>query len=220
VEPALTTRSEGGRDVPVLVWRLPEPLLVISSAPMGGGIGARRWVLNATVPMSYHREDPDAHLGEMAHGLGLGGPGVGMLTGKDVAEVVRAADTGVTVWATVGVGAPTWAAAPVAAAAPAVGTVNVVAYVPARLSEAALVNAVVTVAEAKAQALHQMDIAGTGTATDAVCVLCPAHGQAQAYGGPRSAYGSRLARAVHGAVRAGAATDLATGVPWSERHGR
>jgi adenosylcobinamide amidohydrolase len=218
VEPALTTRSESGRDVPVLVWRLPAPLLGISSAPMGGGIGVRRWVVNATVPMSYDRTDPDSHLSDIARGLGLRGPGVGLLTGVDVAEVVRVDDGGVTAWATVGVGAPTWAAAPAEATAPAaVGTVNVVAHVPARLSEAALVNAVGTVTEAKAQALRELEIAGTGTATDAVCVLCPAEGAAQPYGGPRSAYGSRLARAVHAAVRAGAVADLAAGVPWSER---
>jgi hypothetical protein len=37
-----------------------------------------------------------------------------------------------------------------------------------------------------------------------VCIACPAEGRLHAFGGPRSVWGSRLARAVHGAVSAGA----------------
>ena len=44
---------------------------------------------------------------------------------------------------------------------------------------------------------------GTGTATDALCVLCPSGGDAHAYGGPRSLWGGPLARVVYRAVRAG-----------------
>ncbi len=48
-------------------------------------------------------------------------------------------------------------------------------------------------------------IAGTGTATDAVCVAVPADGRAEPFGGPRSTWGARLARAVHDAVLDGRA---------------
>ena len=103
---------------------------------------------------------------------------------------------------TTGIGAhPTWAAAPAAAHEP-VGTINAVCWLPVRLSQAALVNAVATVAEAKAQALFEAGVPGTGTPTDAVAVLCPPDGPAEPFGGPRSAIGGALARAVHGAVRA------------------
>ncbi|MEU3271003.1 adenosylcobinamide amidohydrolase [Saccharomonospora sp. NPDC006951] len=44
---------------------------------------------------------------------------------------------------------------------------------------------------------------GTGTCTDATILCCPAEGRAEAYGGPRSAAGSALARAVYAAVGAG-----------------
>ncbi|MGX1613327.1 adenosylcobinamide amidohydrolase [Micromonospora chalcea] len=225
-EPFLTTRSEAGWDIPLLVWRAERPLLAVGSAPLGGGIGVRGWVLNATVPMSYHRDDPAAHLAELAGGLDLGGPGVGLLTGVDVTEVVRRTDGGVRVWATVGLGTPVWAAAPEpalpAAAEPAppaqrVGTVNIVAYVPERLGDAALVNAVATATEAKAQAIWELGLPATGTPTDAVTVLCPADGDPAPYGGPRSAWGAPLARAVHAAVRSGGA---GTVVPWSDRVAR
>ncbi|MCO8270613.1 adenosylcobinamide amidohydrolase [Actinoplanes sp. TRM 88003] len=173
-EPTLTHRAEGGRDEPLLVWQLPEPVLAISSAVLGGGIGRCEWVVNATVPMSYDRDDPADHLRGMAEGLGLRGPGIGLLTGVDVAEVIATTDGGVQLWATVGLGVPVRAAAPPVELAPRVGTVNFVAWVPARLSAGALVNAVATITEAKAQAIRDLGWDATGTPTDAVCVLCPA----------------------------------------------
>ncbi|MEH0822989.1 MULTISPECIES: adenosylcobinamide amidohydrolase [unclassified Micromonospora] len=214
-DPTLTTRAEDGWDIPLLVWRAGGPLRAAGSGPLGGGIGVRNWVVNATVPMSYHRDDPAAHLAGLADGLGLAGPGVGLLTGVDVAEVVARADTGVRAWATVGLGTPVWAAAP-APAAPAqrVGTVNIVVYVPAALSDAALVNAVATATEAKAQAIWELGLPATGTPTDAVTVLCPADGPPEPYGGPRSTWGAPLARAVHAAVRDGGSVPC---VPWSDR---
>jgi adenosylcobinamide hydrolase len=214
-EPILTTRPEDGWDIPLLVWRADRPLRAVSSAPLGGGLGVRHWVVNATVPMSYHRDDPAAHLAELADRLDLDGPGVGLLTGVDVAEVVARTDTGVRVWATVGLGTPVWAAAPAPAAlAQRVGTVNIVVYVPARLGDAALVNAVATATEAKAQAIGELGLPATGTPTDAVTVLCPDEGEPVAYGGPRSAWGAPLARAVHAAVLAGGRGEV---VPWSDR---
>ncbi|MFC4146744.1 adenosylcobinamide amidohydrolase [Micromonospora mangrovi] len=217
-EPILTTRYEDGWNVPLLVWRADAPLRAVSSAPLGGGVGVRGWVVNATVPMSYDRDDPAAHLAGLADGLGLVGPGIGLLTGVDVTEVVTRSDAGVRVWATVGLGTPVWAAA-AAPAPPAqrVGTVNIVAYVPAALGDAALVNAVATATEAKAQAIWELGLPATGTPTDAVTVLCPATGDPAPYGGPRSTWGAPLARAVHAAVLAGGA---GTVVPWSDRRAR
>jgi adenosylcobinamide amidohydrolase len=100
------------------------------------------------------------------------------------------------------------------------GTVNVVVWVPQRLGDAALVNAVATVTEAKTQAIRELGLAATGTATDAVCVLCPAEGEAAEYGGPRSTWGARLARAAYRAVLRGGAINLAGPQSWSDRAGR
>lgn len=216
-EPTLTARPEDGLDIPLLVWRLPEPTLAISSAPLGGGIGVRHWIINATVPMSYRRDDPDAHLAELAAREGLDGPGIGLLTGVDVAEVVSAEDGGVRAWATVGLGKPIWAAAPPAPPEQRPGTVNIVVRLPVRLSPAALVNAVATATEAKAQALWDLGVPATGTATDAVSILCPVDGPEAAYGGPRSAWGAPLARAVNAAVRRGGGIGRGSGMPWSDR---
>jgi adenosylcobinamide hydrolase len=193
--------SAGGSAI--LVWRLPAPLLAISSGPLGGGLGMRHWVLNATVPDGYARLDPDTHLAELAAELGLAGPGAGFLTAVDVREVVHRAEGGVHASVTTGIGEhPTWAAADPVDATPSAGTINAVCFVPVRLSPAALVNAVATVAEAKAQALFEAGVPGTGTSTDATAVLCPPDGPAEAFGGPRSPMGGSLARVVHSAVSA------------------
>ncbi|EWC59432.1 Adenosylcobinamide amidohydrolase [Actinokineospora spheciospongiae] len=189
----------------VLLWRPPEPVLAISSGPLGGGIGERRWVVNATVPLSYDRDDPEVHLREIADRIGLRGAGCGLLTGVDVRLVRHHCDAGVSAWVTTGIGdAPTWAAAePSGETAQAVGTINAVCLLPVRLVDAALVNAVATVAEAKAQALVESGVPGTGTCTDATVLLCPTRGPVERYGGPRSAVGAPLARAVRAAVVAG-----------------
>jgi adenosylcobinamide hydrolase len=224
--PSELRRFEGA-DPPALAclaWRLPSPLRVASTAPVGGGIGWRDWVLNIQVPNGYARRDTDEHVAEVARAVGLEGTGVGMLTAADVDRVAAAeeAQDGVRVEATVGISLPVWAAAPpevaeregwvragagagvgarVGAGRP--GTINIVAFVPVAHGDAALANLLCTVTEAKAQALADAAVPGTGTASDAVTVLCPADGPVEPFGGPRSAYGAPVARAAYDALRAG-----------------
>jgi len=261
-EPELLSRREDGTELAMALWRFGSPLLALSSAPYGGGWGERHWVLAAQVAGGYSRSDPAGHLAELARGLDLAGPGIGMLTAVDVRQVSTCREDGVVAAATVGISHPTWAAetgageaglpgtgtaearaaetgameagaggagllgtgtaeaeaaeaaaagtgahpetsrADAAPAGPAGcgGTVNIVAVLSRRLSPAALVNAVMAVTEAKSQALWEAGFPGTGTPSDAVAVLCPAAGPAEAFAGPRSLWGSRLARAAHRAV--------------------
>ena len=214
----LLTRTEGGRNWPVLVWAPGAGWRAVSTGIVGGGLGPRAWWLDAQVDKEYFHPDPVAHAREIARGLGLDpDAGVAMLTAADVSRWTRADDEGVTVAATVGLGLPVPAAVPPEVAAregaEPVGTINVLVVVPAPLSDAALVNAVVTVTEAKAQALAEAGLRATGTSSDAVCVACPEPGgvELEPYGGPRSLWGARLARAVHAAVAEGTADWLARG---------
>jgi adenosylcobinamide amidohydrolase len=190
--------------LPLLAWRFAGSMTVASTASVGGGTGERRWVVNAQVAKDYARRDLAAHGAELAGLAGLAGAGVVMLTAADVRRVEAATEEGLRVDATVGVTWPTWAAAddePVAVPAP--GTINVVAQLPVRLTGAALLNALCTATEAKSQALFEAGVPGTGTASDAVTVVCPVAGPAEEFAGPRSVWGARLARTVHAAVRAG-----------------
>ena len=69
-----------------------------------------------------------------------------------------------------------------------------------RIESAKALNAVVTATEAKTQVLLEHGVPGTGTASDAVCVLFPPVGEEERFAGPRSVWGARVARAVHRAV--------------------
>jgi len=230
----LVERTEAGRRWPTLVWSPGPGWRTISTAVGGGGLGERGWWLNTQVDLQYHTSDPAAHVRGIAAGLDLTGPGVGMLTAADVQCWTGAEDSGVTVAATVGLGLPVFAAATereiaaeTAARGPTLpastgagrggyrpGTINVLVVVPVALSDAALVNAVITATEAKTQALVEARVSGTGTSSDALCVACPVEPEGdgpQPYGGPRSLWGARIARAVHAAVAAGTAG-------WLERH--
>lgn len=199
--------SLGGE--PVLVWRFESPVRAVASAVLGGGIGLRHWITNATVAGDFAEPDPAAHAAKLAAGLGLDpGAGIGLLTAVPVSEAVERSDEGAVVSATTGLGAITWAAAPDGhheVWAP--GTINVVACVPEPLADAALVNLVATIAEAKAQALAEAGVAATGTPSDAVAVCCPTgpapDDDEHRYGGPRSVWGARVARAAHAAVAEG-----------------
>jgi adenosylcobinamide amidohydrolase len=205
-------REEDGKRLAATVWRAGAGHRMISSAMLGGGIGPAGWVLNAQVAGAYARTDPVVHLTELAAAYGLHGPGVGMLTAASVTRTMRRDDEGVHVSATVGLRVPTWAASPAGAPDPELapldawtpGTINIVVAVPVPLSDAALVNAVITATEAKTQALLEAGFPCTGTASDAVCVAAGGGGGQEIFAGPRSVWGARIARAVHAAVRAGA----------------
>jgi len=203
--PEVAEHDGGDRTRPVLVWRFPAPVLTIATGMLGGGLGGRSWVVNVEVPITYERTDVAEHLGQVAAGAGCRGSGVGLVTAARVLDFTTAADRDVEAVATVGLQKPTWAAddddswsewSP--------GTINVVAWVPVPLADAALTNAAVTLTEAKAQALMEGGVPGTGTASDALCVCCPVpDGDGEPFAGPRSVWGGRLARAVRAAVAAG-----------------
>ncbi|MCF2528517.1 adenosylcobinamide amidohydrolase [Yinghuangia soli] len=199
---------------PTLVWRLGPGWRTVSSAILGGGLGDREWLVNMQVQPGYSRMDPARHLTEAAAAQGLdpAAPGVGLMTAAQVDAYTSGEDQGVRAWATTGIGIPVWAAAPEPGAAgiPAPGTINIVAALPVPMSDAALVNAVATATEAKVQALIETGYACTGTPSDAICIAAPVAGPAdepELFGGPRSVWGARLARAVHAAVAQGARDD-------------
>ncbi|MGD8150741.1 adenosylcobinamide amidohydrolase [Ornithinimicrobium sp. Y1694] len=210
----------------VLAWDVPAGWVALSSAAVGGGLLRPRWVLNAGVGDGFSRTDLATWSAEVAGQVGLTGRGCALLTAADVSQVQHAEVEGVLAWATVGVTKPTW---PVRTGTinPATlepgtthpgsinpGTINIVVTVPVPLSGSALVQALGTITGAKAQVLVQAGVPGTGTASDAVVVLCPessleAGAEQVPFAGVRSPWGAVIARAVHDAVATGLAAH-----PW------
>ena len=209
-----------------LVWRFDQSTEAISSAAVGGGMTLIEWMVNIGVDRGYARIDLDAHAAEVAAELGLRGSGIALFTAADMERYSKAECEGVVAHATVGVSKPTWAAArdmPVTAPGellgadsrdagsagadsadePDMGTINIVAQLPVGFEPGAAVNAVMTITEAKTQALAECGVNGTGTATDAVVATWPATARRERFCGPRSHWGRRLALAAHAAVRDG-----------------
>ena len=208
-EPELVEATSVADTRRVLVWRFPEPVAALSSAPVGGGPAPLDWVVNIGVTDGYSRTDLGDHAADIAHWLGLRGTGAALFTAADVRTHVRHTDGDVVVHATVGVTRPTWAAdadgthAVRRAGGWEPGTINIVIQVPVGLSPAAAVNAATSATEAKVQALVEADVPGTGTASDALVVCWAPTSPAEDFAGPRSTWGARIARAVHGAVQRG-----------------
>lgn len=195
------------------LWRLPGHA-GISSAAVGGGLGALDWVLNIGVTRHYRRVDISDHASEVVEQLHLDGAGSALFTAATLTRIRSSEDNTVRCDATVGISKPTWAAdadgeftlwRTTSEPPPSPGTINIVVQLPVALEAGAAVNAVATATEAKTQAMFDASIPGTGTASDAVVVCWPLAAPVERFAGPRSVWGARLARAVHAAVAAGIA---------------
>lgn len=190
----------------VMTWRFTDPVCALSSATVGGGWGRINWIQNIAVDLHYARTDLDVHAAEVATAAGLSDAGATLFTAADIRRAQSSDDDDLRVDATVGITKPTWAADAEGTFTPwTPGTINIVVQLPVALEPAAAVNAIMTVTEAKTQALIEASIPGTGTASDAVVLCWPTSGAPETFGGPRSPWGSRLARASHRAVVAGIA---------------
>jgi adenosylcobinamide hydrolase len=225
-----------------LVVDLGSPYRCCSSAVLGGGLGWLRTWLDLQVERPYERTDPDVHLREESADLPgpvvgmLTAARVAGFQRAAVGGALSVATVGVGhALAAAGnhpravpavapaSGRRRGAAVPATAdrprAMPAAGTINLLVVVDEPLTDAGLVNALQTAVEAKAQALAAAGVRAanadgyaTGTATDSVCVACPAGAQVP-FAGPVTRVGAELALAVLEAVRSGAALDRAATPP-------
>lgn len=203
-------------DNKTLVIYTGEPLLVLSSAVLNGGYRQARYIINHTVSRNYHSSDPAGDLKQVARDLALGADVVGLMTAVDVKNTVLRFETGeslaVAALCTAGVSNPGAAGLPAGAGisiAARPGTINIILLVNGRLTEPALVNAVITVTEAKTRALYKAGVRvpggepATGTTTDAVVVGCTGGGFPFSYAGTATEPGYLMGKAVYEAVLEG-----------------
>jgi iron complex transport system ATP-binding protein len=189
------------------------PLRVVSSAVAGGGLGRARAVVNLRVPKGFRCEEAPGVLARFVQRRGVPSPWVGLLTAAatEHAEVAAEATEGLAAMAVVTVGLGNRVSAggsPVAPWRPS--TINAVVVVDADPEPAALVNLVITATEAKVLALAEAGVTdgdgatASGTSTDALVVAATGRGPRCRFGGPATPLGWAVARAVRGAVGAGA----------------
>ena len=194
-----------------LVLRSQRTLRTLSSAVVGGGFGSARTILNRHVHKDYDIRDPRTEMVAFARRHGIDGRFVGLMTAVflDNARAATCTRAGITVAtvATVGLGNRLAAGLSDPAILRA-GTINLIVLVDGHLTPAAMVNATVTVTEAKSQVLSSHGVrteegyAATGTSTDALVVACTGRGSALPYAGPATDVGWSIARTAREAMMA------------------
>jgi adenosylcobinamide amidohydrolase len=189
-----------------------QPLSVLSSAVLGGGLAPARAVVNLHVGKDDPCADPPAMLAAYARRAGVPEPFVGLLTGAwtEAATIGEEDGAGIRTLAVATVGLSNGIGAgrtPVSGWTH--GTINTVVVVDADPEASALVNAVITVTEVKTLLLHEAgirDAAGglcTGTSTDAVVIAATGRGARARFGGPASELGWSMAQAARRALEVG-----------------
>ena len=187
-------------------------LRVLGSAASGGELTHTRHILNVRVPKTYYCVTPEHDLQASAERLGIAEPFAGMQTAVDLryAEIATFDIDGVQGAAivTAGLGNVIAAGEPdsVIFRPHTAGTINIIAVVDAALTQSALVNAVITITEAKTLTLVARNIrtpggapAG-GTSTDSVVVACTERGPLYRYAGPSTTPGHGISLAVRDAL--------------------
>jgi iron complex transport system ATP-binding protein len=191
------------------------PLKVLSSAVLGGERQWARFIINHTVRKDYSSDKPTEDLARLAEKMNLGKDVLGLMTAVDVRRTVMSFNAkqsvAVAAFCTAGVGNPcsagNFATANEGVAAP--GTINIVVLIDGNLTQAAMVNTVITATEAKTMALFQANIRlpngamATGTTTDAIVIACTGKGKLLRYAGSATDLGFLVGRTVYQAVAQG-----------------
>jgi adenosylcobinamide hydrolase len=197
------------RTAEVLIVYSQQPLIVLSSAVVGGGVVRVRYLLNRHVHRDYHCLDPVVDLVAFARSRGISEAFVGQMTAVSLqkAQVITLRAETLTVAAVVTAGlsnatTPGWST-PVT---PGPGTINMILLIDACLTSAAMVNAVITATEVKTHVLLARGVrtpegyAATGTSTDAIAVASTGNGTPLAYAGPVTLVGWLIGRCVRKAL--------------------
>jgi iron complex transport system ATP-binding protein len=195
----------------VLVVHSQQPLTVLSSAVVGGGVVRVRYLLNRHVHRDYNCLNPAADLVAFARSQGITAAFVGLMTAvslqKARAITLRTASLTVAAVVTAGISNAT-APGLSLPAMPEAGTINMILLIDACLTPAALVHAVITATEVKTQVLMAHGVrtpeghAATGTSTDAMAVACTDSGTPLLYAGPVTLVGWLIGRCVRTALEA------------------
>ncbi|MFZ2497593.1 MAG: adenosylcobinamide amidohydrolase [Methanosarcina sp.] len=133
------------------------------STGLNGGRSKVKYLFNKQVPRTFNPPDPQEFVKEKALKLGLEAASFGLLTAVKMEYLQVIEDDYLTAFITAGVSNGSEFKAKV-------GTINIILISKARLSETALLGAIITATEAKGLALLEKGYTFLGTNTDAVIV--------------------------------------------------
>jgi adenosylcobinamide hydrolase len=167
-----------------------------ASTGLGGGLGEVTTVLNHTVGDEFDQGNPVRYLDLLVARHGLSLEYFGLLTAVPMRYLCVLQYDFVTIFVTAGVSNPNPPLSP--------HTINIIAYSREGLSDAALLETIITATEAKAQALHDLGYDFSGTTTDAVAVATEcSSASTHTYAGTLTEVGRRVYAAVmHGVQQA------------------
>lgn len=178
----------------------------LSSALLGAGFTDFCSLFIYHVHKDYDHPKPWRHLQEIALTEQLTPPTIGLLTAAplDRTQVITLGDGELQVGAvvTAGVSNATSAGLTPPARLTQANTINIVLLVNHALSQAAMVNAVITITEAKTHTLNCLGIKtpqgeiASGTSTDTVVIAHNGEGKPLPYAGPATVAGWLMAKAV------------------------
>ena len=205
-----------------LVLTLPKPCAVVSSAPLNGGFGLRRAIVNRSVHKNWQGDkgeidgvgdDPETAMTRYVTRLGLPAETtVGLITAVSMADL-RYAVSERSSWRvhtllTAGVGNAAAAGGRFPLDGLPAGTVNVIVLLEGSLNPSALIGAVQSATEAKTAALRDSGVTtrfgepATGTTTDTVTVVNLSTKPASSYAGLATPPGFLVAETVYTALSA------------------
>ncbi|GLV55933.1 adenosylcobinamide amidohydrolase [Dictyobacter sp. S3.2.2.5] len=182
-------------------------LSIASSALVGGGLFQAETIINYHVPPHYANAHPAKDLRAFARSKNIMGSFVGVMTAVPLhyTKTITLRHEHLTVACIITAGLRVAEAAglstPISSLATP-GTINIILLVDAHLEASALINAIITVTEAKTAVLMEHDVRteeghrATGTVTDAVVIACTGRGAALPYAGPGTHIGFLLAACV------------------------
>ena len=209
--------SYEGYDVAIL--RFKEKMEVLSSAVYNGGNIITDSLFIMEVPKNYSSDDPRQHAEQVCEGIGLSSNSVGFMTAAEVRYVFSTRTTEFS-------GAEAFAAVTAGLSNQVIageilrdwdrrsklsrernrilhaGTINIigVSYLP--MTQAAKVNILIAMTEAKTAALNSLGYRDTGTTSDAVAIASPIGNNREEYAGTGTPLGIAMARSVRDCVKA------------------
>ncbi len=196
-----------------------EPLRVLSSAVLNGGLKEARAIINVQVPEGSGEDKNDVHwnaeefLKTQIQVLGLPNDTVGLMTAAKMKNVTtssrKTGKTTLTLFVTGGKTVAVTAGEPAASRhAEKHGTINIILLVDGDMTDGCMVEAHKTITEAKTVALRELDLRSqfsgdlaTGTLTDTVAVACTKRGARISFAGTFTLIGELIAQSVRECVK-------------------
>jgi len=200
--PSTTSRCE--EDLYIIESQ--EPLTVLSSAMIGGGFLQTQTIVNAHVHKNLDLSNPAKHLHDRVRAVGIEGEFVGLMTAVflDTVQTCTQTRDGIMVTAVVTAGIGNATRPGLSYVGPRkTGTINTILLIDGNMEPAAMVNAVITATEAKADVMKELAIpthdgqgTATGTSSDAIVVACTGKNEIIPYAGPATTTGWLIGQTV------------------------